>query len=216
MSAPSLEFSIVDAAHRRLWERSGAGFGVADAIDAHATLQTRFPAIRMFLLCALPAQGGPPTRRWLIRNPNLRTATRPADATHGVEAGMPRGDATAADESGDPTGPRPDAGFVEVQLWHRRHLIRHLNYPGLPFATEAPAHVARSDFEPVAEFLAPAAQPLDAVMRLSQNAVSHWLPGQDRRSTSIGDMMVVSATDDAPASAWMVMAMGFDAVDRFD
>lgn len=217
MSPSALDFTIVDPHNRQLWVRSGAGFTAARALDSLAALQSRFPEIRMFLF-AVSAEEAAGRRRYMLRNPNLR-ATRLQAGTAGD---APPEVEEPPDAAFKPASPRLPGGrawveaFVEVELWHRRHLIKYLNYPGLPFATEAPTSVPRADFELVAEFLAPAHQPLSAVFRMSQNKGYTWVPGEDRRSTSIGDVLIVKGEDDAPTSNWLVMAMGFDSFDTFD
>jgi hypothetical protein len=198
-----LEYSIVDQANRRLWQRSAADFTAAQALAALDTLKARFPALKLFLFSVGIEANGRPRRR-MLRNPNLRAAALPAGATHGAE-------------ERDAGAPETQA-LLEIELWHRRRLIRHLNYPGLSFETDPPARVARADFELAAEFLAPAHRPLGAVFRMSQNTAAHaWMPGEDHhKSTSIGDVMVIKGADGAPATNWMVMAMGFDQFETFD
>lgn len=213
-----LEFEIVNEKNRRLWVRSGAGFSATRALAALELLQARFPAIKMFLLAlAAGPEGGPP-RRLMLRNPNLQTASLQAEAVHGAEPGIEAVSARAT-TTGEPAPPSflEDGALVDVEVWHRRLLIRHLNYPGLSFATEAPEHVARADFERVAEFLVPAQQPLNSVFRLSQITSHIWLPGEDRRSTSIGDVLVLKGgPEGGEDSHWMVMVTGFDRVESFE
>jgi len=198
-----LEFSIVDQTNRRLWQRSGADFTAGQALAALDALKAQFPALKLFLFAENIGANGRPRRR-MLRNPNLRAATQPAGATHGADDR----------EASTPEAPP----LVEIELWHRRRLIRHLNYPGLSFETDPPERVARADFDFVAEFLAPAHRPLGAVFRMSQNTAAHaWMPGEDHhKSTSIGDVMVMRTCGGAPATYWMVMAMGFDQFERFD
>lgn len=99
-----------------------------------------------------------------------------------------------------------EVSAARVEVWHRNTLAHW-------FGQEVPEPLTRADYHRAGVLLvADNDYRLDQAFHFSQNLEAVWNPVKPCRSTSVGDVLVVTSGDATPTEAYAVMPFGFAAV----